>query len=123
MKTARLFMRGGAVAGPLALVAVPKCPLCLLPLLGTAGLVVADGPALSAAAVGLAAVWVAVMFALGRSPVVLAGAALAAGAAVAGRLLDLPALGWGGFGLMLVLAVAFVLTGRRACRRACSGPG
>ena len=57
----------GAAGGPLSLLLMPKCPLCLMPLLATFGItVVPTSRMLYVAAGGFWAIWLAVVFVIGR---------------------------------------------------------
>lgn len=120
-KTGHLILQGGTLAGPLALLALPKCPLCLLPLLAAAGVAVAPGPALQIVTLAVALAWAGLMFALSPSAGVLGAASAAAALLAAGKLLDLPVLLW--LGMAAMLAVAGGVAARRACRRTCHEPG
>src|ERR1022692_1709281 len=71
----------GASAGPLSLLLLPKCPLCLLPLLAFLGIAIPASTGLWIAAGVVVAAWLAVLlFAARRHPRILAVAA--AGAAL-----------------------------------------
>jgi hypothetical protein len=103
---------------PLALLFVPKCPLCVLPLFAAFGSLLPPAPVLDAI-VGLTAfVWL----------ILLARARPSAGAIVAGlagalvlfgsRWLDLPVAGWAG--ALVMAAVAMRVRARKVLRSATS---
>src|SRR4051812_31333144 len=50
--------RGAAVAGPLALILLPKCPLCLLPFVAALGIAIPPGPLLNGIFASVVLVWV-----------------------------------------------------------------
>ena len=57
----------GAAGGPLTLLLMPKCPLCLMPLLATLGItVVPTSRMLYVAAGAFSVIWLAVVFVIGR---------------------------------------------------------
>lgn len=76
----------GATGGPLSLLLLPKCPLCLMPLLATLGITaVPTSRTFFAAAALFCAGWLAFIVLLGRRErrIVLAAIVLAAGCALA----------------------------------------
>src|SRR5204862_7626423 len=106
MKASTVVTRGAALAGPLAVLAIPKCPLCLLPLLAAAGIALPSAPLLDALAIPFV-----IVVALPLKP-----RALAIGAAASlavGRLASIPSLTWIGVSLMLVLTALRVILHRR----------
>lgn len=111
--------RGRGVAGAggaLAILLVPKCPLCLLPLSAAAGVALPSRPWLDGLALAAAAAWLAFVLSTARWLPVKAAAVAAAALLLSGRWLALP---WASaLGAALVLSVA-VWTRRRA--RACAG--
>ena len=72
----------GAAGGPLSLLLMPKCPLCLMPLLATLGITaVPTSRMLFLAAAALCAIWLAIMFVMRRlqfAAVVIAAAGVVA---------------------------------------------
>ena len=57
----------GAAAGPLSLLLMPKCPLCLMPLLAMLGItVVPTSRMLFVAAGAFSVIWLAVVLVVGR---------------------------------------------------------
>ena len=110
MKASTVVTRGAALAGPLAVLAIPKCPLCLLPLLAAAGIALPSAPLLDALAIAFVII---VAFTLKpRALAIGAGAII-----VIGRLASIPLLTWIGVALMLVITAARVLRHHRCERR------
>lgn len=73
-----LGARLGASAGPLSLLLLPKCPLCLVPLLTFVGLVVPASVGMWIVAGVLVGTWMVVLLVIARHrPAILAGAAFA----------------------------------------------
>ena len=115
-------LKGGSVAGPLVLLAIPKCPLCLLPLVLAIGLSPPSRHALDNFAVGVGLLWAAAILLRSRATIVVAGAVAATAAALAGRWLDARWLLWAGAAAMLVLWF-WSWRGSRGCAAGCSHPG
>ena len=59
--------RGAAVAGPLALILLPKCPLCLLPFIAALGIAIPPGPLLNGLFASVVIVWAALFVAATKS--------------------------------------------------------
>jgi hypothetical protein len=110
--------RGRRVAGAggaLAVLLVPKCPLCLLPLAVATGVALPSRPWLDGLAVAAVAAWLAFVLSTARWLPVKGASVMAAALLLGGRWLLLP---WASaLGAALVLAVA-LWTRRRACRSA-----
>ena len=78
--------KGAAVAGPLALVLLPKCPLCLLPFIAALGIAVPAGPLLNGIFAAVVLVWMS-LFLIGTPSARMRLALIAVAAiAIAGRL-------------------------------------
>jgi hypothetical protein len=118
----RGVLKGGGFAGPLVLLAVPKCPFCLLPLVLAIGLGPPSRYALDTFAVGVGLLWAAAILVRSPSTTVVAGAITATAASLAGRWLDAPWLLWLGAATMFVIWL-WSLRGARGCRGGCSHPG
>jgi hypothetical protein len=113
-------VRGVAgMAGPLVLVVVPKCPLCLLPLLAAAGVAVPAGPLLNGIVVLIAVAWSAFLLRVAASHTVRVLAVLAGALVIGGRLLSIDAASWIGVAVMLGIAVLRLIARERICARAC----
>jgi hypothetical protein len=106
MKSTERPTRGvAAVLGPIALLLVPKCPLCLLPLLAAAGIAAPPSPLLNAI-IGAAVIgWGTLLFTVTRSWMLRACGVMLAASVVAGRLLAIDPLMWIGITLMVTLAL------------------
>jgi hypothetical protein len=94
-----------AVIGPIALLLVPKCPLCLLPLLAAAGIAAPPSPVLNAILGAVVIGWGTLLFTVTRSWMLRACGAILAVIVVAGRLLSISPLMWIGIALMITLAL------------------
>lgn len=104
--------RLSAIAGPLSLVLLPKCPLCFAALLAGAGVVVPGALGLSVAAAVLVAAWVVFLFLIARGQTLLRVAVLLAAAATFVAIaMQLRPLLWSGVAAMM--AAGIVAT--RAC--------
>jgi hypothetical protein len=104
-RTGRTPRNVAAVLGPMALLLVPKCPLCLLPLLAAAGIAAPPNPVINAI-IGAAVIgWGTVLFTVTRSWMLRACGVLLAASVVAGRLLSIHSLVWTGVALMITLAL------------------
>jgi len=101
-----------ASAGPLSLLLVPKCPLCLIPILAFFGIAMPPSTGLWIASGVLVAGWfVVLMVAARRHPLILAAGSIGAtGSAVAIGMHNRPLL-WGAILLMSVAGFAL----RRVC--------
>ena len=89
---------------PLALLFVPKCPLCVLPLFAAFGSVLPPAPVLDAFVGAIALAWLAVAAGIGGALVLFAG-----------RRLDLPLAGWSG--ALLMAGVALSVRARKIRRQ------
>ena len=117
MTTPSLLKRGAAFAGPAALLLVPKCPLCLLPLLAALGLSAVPGAALGVLAGAVIGGWIVAVVVVSRSPAILAATVTAVGLVVVGRWVGVAPAGAAGLALMFVVAAACLFAGTRpACR-------
>ena len=114
-------LKGGSVAGPLVLLAIPKCPLCLLPLVVAIGLSPPSRHVLDTFAVGVGLLWAAAILLRSPGATVVAGVVAATAAALAGRWLDARWLLWAGAAAMLALWF-WSLCGSRGCAAGCSHP-
>ena len=106
---------------PLAMLLVPKCPLCLMPLFAAAGVALPRQGVLDALLMAAAAAWLALLARATRSIAVLAPALSGAALLLGGRWLDLPAAGWAGVLLMLAAAVGAAAR-RSSCNHPCPAP-
>ena len=111
-KTSSTLRHVAAFSGPIAFLTLPKCPLCLLPLLAATGLAISPGAALDLLVLLFAALWGGGVWSMLRSPTALVGGVLVGGVAVAGRWLDEPVLGGGGLAAMMIVAIALLLVPR-----------
>ncbi len=100
---------------PLALLLVPKCPLCVLPLFAAAGLALPTQGILNGLAAAAAAAWVALLASASRSTSVRALAISAAVLFLCGRWTGLPAIGWAGVLLMVGVAIGVRAREHGAC--------
>ena len=82
-------VRLGACAGPISLLLLPKCPLCLIPLFAALGIVIAPSMGLLYVAGGiLVLAWLSVVLFLSRQPLIRIGAlvlAIMSGFGIAGQ--------------------------------------
>jgi hypothetical protein len=117
----RIAIARGATAmvGPLLLAAIPKCPLCLLPLLAVAGVAVPSGPRLNAVVAAAVIVWTAGLVHAVRTPVPRALAVVAGALVVSGRLLSLAPVTWLGITIMVSIAIVRLVSRERVCARDC----
>jgi hypothetical protein len=106
----------GASAGPLSLLLLPKCPLCLLPLLALLGVTMPASTGLWIAAGILVTAWLSILFVAARRhpPVLIAASASAAASIVAVALHSRP--------LLWTAVFAMTMTGL-ALMRTCSHRG
>ena len=105
-----------AGAGPLSLLLLPKCPLCLIPLLAFFGIALPAATSLWVVAGVLVAAWFAIlMIAARRQPLIRAAACIAAADGVIAIGIHSRPLLWGA---VLVMSVAgFAVS--RACANRC----
>lgn len=103
---------------PLAMVLIPKCPLCLLPFFAAAGLTLPPRGWLDGFLVAVAAAWLGLLANATRSVATLALAVLGAALLLGGRWVDLPAAGWAGAVLILAAAIGAAAR-KRSCERSC----
>jgi hypothetical protein len=102
----------GASAGPLSLLLLPKCPLCLLPLLALLGIVLPASTGLWILAGLLVAAWLAILFmAARRHPLVLVAACASGLASVVAVALHSRSLLWTAVLAMTLTGIALM----RAC--------
>ena len=114
--------RGLALAGPVAVLVAPKCPLCLMSLFAMAGVAIPAGPALQIAFIAVIVGWL-LLLARGMKGrfarvVAIVGAALV----IAGRLLSFAPATWVGVILMGGIAVFRLLSRDRVCTGGCAMP-
>jgi len=103
--------RLGASAGPLSLLLLPKCPLCLLPLLALLGIPLRPSIGLWIAAGVVVGAWLAILLvAARRHPLVGAGALMAAA-------VSLVAVGMHSRMLLMLGVMAMVAVGLGLSRR------
>jgi hypothetical protein len=108
--------RFGAVAGPLSLVLLPKCPLCFASILAGVGVVVPGALGLSVAAAVLVAAWVVVLFLIARGQTRLrAAVAFAAAVSFVAIVMQIRPLLWSGVAVMM--AAGIVATRSCAAKR------
>jgi hypothetical protein len=118
----RGVLKGGGFAGPLVLLAVPKCPFCLLPLVLAIGLGPPSRLALDTFAVAVGLLWAAAILVRSPSTTVVAGAIAATTVSLAGRWLEARWLLWMGAAAMFATWL-WSLRGSRECRGGCSHRG
>jgi hypothetical protein len=114
--------KGAAVAGPLALILLPKCPLCLLPFVAALGIAIPPGPLLNGIFAAVVIVWASLfMFATTSTRMRLALIAVAA-IAIAGKIANVMPVELTGIALMFAFGVSRVirvLRGRARCAAHC----
>lgn len=105
MKTTRYVSRTAPAILPLMMLLLPKCPLCLLPLLVAAGLALPPASLLNAVLLVTAVAWLAlvtiVTHSTFRRAVALSGAVLF----LSGRWLDVSTASWAGVAFMLTVVI------------------
>lgn len=102
-------MHLGVSAGPLSLLLLPKCPLCLVPLLAVLGLAIPPTTGLWIASGLLVAVWLAILLAVTRrQPVIRAVAFVAAAASFVAIGFHIRLLLW--IGVLAMAAAGFALS-------------
>ena len=118
---ARLEMAGarlGAAAGPLSLLLLPKCPLCLIPLFGFLGLAIPATAGMWILAGTLVGAWLLVLFFSARKqPIVLGGGAAAGAIAVLAIVIRDRSLLWAG---ILAMTLAGLALSRMCAARLCA---
>ena len=118
----RGLLRGGSFAGPLVLLAVPKCPFCLLPLVVAIGISPPSRHALDALAAGIGLLWAAAILLRSRRTTVVVGVVAATAVSLAGRWLDARWLLWTGAAAMFAIWL-WSLRASRVCSAGCSQAG
>ena len=108
-------VHAGRIAGvaALAIPLLPKCPLCALPFLATAGIALPRGPAVEFAVAGAVTLWLGVVLATARWWPVRLGAVAGGGALLLGRYLEVAALAAAGSALMFAVGLWIALRPRR----------
>jgi len=110
----------GVSAGPLSLLLLPKCPLCLVPLLAVLGLAMPPTIGLRIASGLLVAGWLAILLAATRrQPVIRAVAFVAAAASFVAVGFHVRLLLW--IGVLAMTAAGFALSRICAHRQGCAG--
>lgn len=110
-----------AIAGPLSLVLLPKCPLCFASILAGAGVIVPGALGLRLAAGLIAAAWLAVLFVMTRGRTFLrVTVALAAVISFAGIAAQVRPLLW--IGVAAMAAAGIASTRSCAMKRTVSAP-
>ena len=89
-------LRGSSALLPIALLFVPKCPLCALPLFAAFGAALPSAPALDALVAATAAAWLLLLLRARAGAAALAAGLAGAALLVATRFVDLPAAAWAG---------------------------
>jgi hypothetical protein len=103
VKVGRCAARVAPSALPLAILVLPKCPLCLLPVLAAAGSALPPAPLLNGLVVTAAAAWLVLVWNRTRLPVARCIAVSCAVLLLCGRWLDAPAASWIGVALMVAV--------------------
>lgn len=117
MRIARGF---AAITGPIPLLLLPKCPLCLLPLLAALGIAAPPGLVLHGAVGVVMAGWIALLMSATKSIALRAGGLVPAAIFIAGRALDLtPATP----AAALAMVVLGFVVSRRCATSACAKKG
>lgn len=119
MKASKIVARGAALAGPFVVLAIPKCPLCLLPLLAAAGIALPSGPLLDAIVIAVVTLWAAIVSIVAASARIRVLSLLAAAMIIAGRLTSIVVLSWLGIALMISIAAIRLLARERICKQSC----
>ena len=100
---------------PLALLFVPKCPLCVLPLFAAFGAVLPSAPVLDAIVGVIAFAWLALLVRARPPWPALAGGIAGALVLLGSRWLDLPLAGW--IGALLMAGIAMSVRARKIRRQ------
>lgn len=108
------------VIWPVAVLALPKCPLCLLPLLAFLGLAVDPGPVLDLIVIAFVGLWLALFLRTTKSHALRGVVLLAAALVIAGRVTELTDASWLGVALMLSMAVVRLFARERVCASGCA---
>ena len=113
MKARRLATRSAPAILPLAMLCIPKCPLCLLALWAALGLVLPPAPLLDGLVFLAAAGWLVTVFRVTPSAPARAAGVCGALLLLAGRFGGVPAASWIG-AIAMVAVVALVRARGRA---------
>jgi hypothetical protein len=105
MKTGNHATRTAPAILPLAMILVPKCPLCLLPLLAVAGAALPPAPLLNGILGAAAIAWLALLTNMTRSAAARALALSGVVLLLCGRWLEAPAASWAGVLLMVAVVI------------------
>ncbi|HEV7767396.1 MAG TPA: hypothetical protein VGQ76_20515 [Thermoanaerobaculia bacterium] len=119
MNRIAVVRRGIAWAGPLVVIAIPKCPLCLLPLFAIAGIAAPPRPLLDAIVIVVVLSWCGFLLFTVRTKTLRVIAVIAAALVIVGRLAPLPPVSWIGVGVMAGIAILRLAARDRACSGAC----
>jgi hypothetical protein len=120
MNRTALTRRGLTLAGPLVMMVIPKCPLCLLPFFAAVGIAAPSGPVLQAIIAAAVILWISWLIRMTKSRAVLAVAFLAAALVLIGRVLLITAVTWIGIGLMVAVALVQLTSRERVCSGSCT---
>jgi hypothetical protein len=115
--------KGAAVAGPLALVLLPKCPLCLLPFVAALGIAVPPGPLLNGIFAAVVIIWASLFVFATTSLRMRIALIVVAAIAIAGRVAGAMPIEMIGIAMMFafgVWRVIRVLRGRARCAAHCA---
>src|ERR1043166_5032906 len=100
--------RIAGIVWPFSLLVIPKCPLCVLPLLAALGIAAPPGAAISVAIACIAAGWAWFIFRVASSLALRAGSAALAALVIAGRAFSVlpPAATYAAAAFMVVFGFA-----------------
>lgn len=119
MNRIAVVRRGIAWAGPLVVIAIPKCPLCLLPLFAIAGIAAPSRPVLHALVIAVVLVWLAFLLRTARTKRLRAIALIAGALVITGRLASFALASWIGIAIMAGIAILRLAARDRVCSGAC----
>jgi hypothetical protein len=112
--------RGLALAGPVAVLIAPKCPLCLMSLFAMAGVAIPAGPALQIAFIAVIIGWLLLLRRGLKGWIPLAIAIMGAALVIAGRFFPFAPATWIGVILMGCIAVFRMRSRDRVCAGGCA---
>src|SRR5688500_15460827 len=103
MKT--ILSRAAAATAPLTVLMLPKCPLCVMPLLTATGIALPAAPLLDFLSVAIVAGFTLLQLRVSSSRIAQGLAIAGAALLIAGRLLPLAAATWLGVGTLVLIAL------------------
>lgn len=115
--------KGAAVAGPLALILLPKCPLCLLPFVAALGIAIPPGPLLNGIFASVVLVWASLFVVATKSMRMRLALLAVATIAIVGKITNTMPVELTGIALMFAFGISrliSVLRGRAHCAAHCA---